>query len=147
MLILFYKLPLVGAGLSLGQRLGYRLGLSRSHGIRFSSARLPPSLNSALIYRRQNGSQGTRESVRNLLPGAHKLTPSFPVPHTDASKECSISRWSSHVCSGVHIKALQRASSPASSSSPPPLVFSLSLSLLSWRCVGAKLLIGVCARR
>lgn len=70
-----------------------------------------------------------QDRVRNLLPDAHKLQrplPPPPVPHTDVFKACNICRWSSHVCSWVHIKAFQRASFAASSSFSLPRLFSPS---------------------
>lgn len=44
-----------------GGWLSPQVRLSRSLGIRFTSACLPPSLNSTLIYKQQNGSQESKE--------------------------------------------------------------------------------------
>lgn len=71
-------------------------------GICFTSARLPPSLNSTLICRQQNGSQGTEE-----------FTPRRSSHSKTCSRSAALDGEVAMYVSRVHIKAAQGGSFPA----------------------------------
>lgn len=88
------------------------------------------------------GLTGTGES-EEFTPQCSEAGPP-PAPHTDVFRECSISRWSSHVCSSVYISKRSREPlSPASSFHSPHLFSSTYTPKLTvHRCTGADR--GVC---